>query len=57
MIVPPASAASSGVPQRRTRSSTGSTWPFAFGILLLMFVNAGSRFGMGRWWEAHTPAL
>ncbi|HUJ66741.1 MAG TPA: hypothetical protein VLX59_14445 [Acidimicrobiales bacterium] len=30
---------------------------FAFSILLLMFLHAGNRFGFGRWWEAHTPAL
>jgi thiosulfate dehydrogenase (quinone) large subunit len=30
---------------------------FAFSILLLMFLHAGNRFGLGRWWEAHTPAV
>jgi len=35
----------------------GEHMAFAFGILLLMFLHAGNRFGLGRWWEAHTPAL
>jgi thiosulfate dehydrogenase (quinone) large subunit len=35
----------------------GEHMAFAFGILLLMFLHAGNRFGFGRWWEVHTPAL
>jgi len=35
----------------------GEHMAFAFGILLLMFLHAGNRFGLGRWWEAHTPPL
>lgn len=27
---------------------------FAFSLLLLMFLHAGNRFGLGRWLEAHT---
>lgn len=29
---------------------------FAFSLLLLMFLHAGNRFGLGRWLEAHTVA-
>jgi thiosulfate dehydrogenase [quinone] large subunit len=28
---------------------------FAFSLLLLMFLHAGNTWGLGRWWEAHTP--
>ena len=30
---------------------------FAFGLLLLMFLPADNRFGLGRRGEAHTPSL
>jgi hypothetical protein len=30
---------------------------FAFSLLLLMFLHADNRFGLGRWWEAHTQSL
>jgi thiosulfate dehydrogenase [quinone] large subunit len=26
-------------------------------VLLLMFLHAGNRWGLGRWWDAHMPAL
>ena len=43
---------------RRLRDvGLGLSGAFALSILLLMFLHAGSRFGLGRWWEAHTPAL
>jgi thiosulfate dehydrogenase (quinone) large subunit len=35
----------------------GEHMTFAFSLLLLMYLHAGNRFGFGRWWEAHTPAL
>jgi thiosulfate dehydrogenase (quinone) large subunit len=35
----------------------GQHMAFGFGILLLMFLHAGNRWGLGRWWEAHLPAL
>jgi len=35
----------------------GEHTAFAFSLLLLMFLHAGNRFGLGRWWETHTPAL
>jgi len=30
---------------------------YAFALLLLGFLHAGNYFGLGRWWEAHTPSL
>ena len=35
----------------------GEHMAFALSLLLLAFLHAGNRFGLGRWWEAHTPAL
>lgn len=35
----------------------GEHMAFAFSILLLMYLQAGNRWGFGRWWRAHTPAL
>src|SRR5262245_39629494 len=35
----------------------GEHMAFALSILLLMYLQAGNRFGLGRWWRAHTPAL
>ena len=33
----------------------GEHMAFAFSILLVMYLRAGNRFGLGRWWSAHTP--
>jgi len=33
----------------------GEHMAFALSILLLMYLRAGNRFGLGRWWSAHTP--
>jgi thiosulfate dehydrogenase [quinone] large subunit len=30
---------------------------YALVLLVLMFLHAGSRWGLGRWWSAHTPRL
>jgi len=30
---------------------------YALVLLLLMFLHAGNRWGLGRWWEAHTPEV
>jgi thiosulfate dehydrogenase [quinone] large subunit len=30
---------------------------YALTLLLLMYLHAGDRLGLGRWWSAHTPAL
>ncbi len=30
---------------------------YAFVLLLLTFLHAGNRLGLGRWWSAHTPRL
>jgi thiosulfate dehydrogenase [quinone] large subunit len=30
---------------------------FALSLLLLMFLHAGRTFGLGRWWDAHLPAV
>jgi thiosulfate dehydrogenase [quinone] large subunit len=35
----------------------GTHTTYAFCFLLLMFLHAGNYVGLGRWWEAHTPAL
>ncbi|HEX5587223.1 MAG TPA: hypothetical protein VFZ17_07950 [Acidimicrobiia bacterium] len=35
----------------------GEHMAFALSILLLMYLQAGNRWGLGRWWRAHTPAL
>jgi thiosulfate dehydrogenase [quinone] large subunit len=35
----------------------GEHMAFAFSILLLMYLQAGNRWGFGRWWRSHTPAL
>jgi thiosulfate dehydrogenase [quinone] large subunit len=35
----------------------GEHMAFAFSILLLMYLQAGNRWGLGRWWRVHTPAL
>jgi thiosulfate dehydrogenase [quinone] large subunit len=33
----------------------GEHMAFAFSILLLMFLQAGNYWGLGRWWRRHTP--
>ena len=35
----------------------GEHMAFALSILLLMFLQAGNYWGLGRWWRAHTPKL
>jgi thiosulfate dehydrogenase [quinone] large subunit len=30
---------------------------YALVLLTLMFLHAGNRWGLGRWWETHTPAV
>ncbi|HEY7106415.1 MAG TPA: hypothetical protein VH986_08440 [Acidimicrobiia bacterium] len=35
----------------------GEHMAFAFSLLLLMFLHADCRWGIGRWWRRHTPAL
>ena len=35
----------------------GEHMSFALGILLLMFLQAGNYWGLGRWWRRHTPRL
>jgi thiosulfate dehydrogenase [quinone] large subunit len=35
----------------------GTHTVYALVLLLLMFLHAGYRWGLGRWWEEHTPAL
>jgi thiosulfate dehydrogenase [quinone] large subunit len=35
----------------------GTHTVYALLLLLLMFLHAGRRWGLGRWWEAHTPKL
>jgi thiosulfate dehydrogenase [quinone] large subunit len=35
----------------------GEHMAFAFGILLLMYLQAGNFLGLGRWWRRHTPRL
>jgi thiosulfate dehydrogenase (quinone) large subunit len=35
----------------------GEHMAFALSILLLMFLQAGNHWGLGRWWRAHTPRI
>jgi len=35
----------------------GQHMAFAFGLLLLAYLHADTRWGIGRWWRSHTPAL
>ncbi|MET0628234.1 MAG: hypothetical protein ABW033_07250 [Acidimicrobiia bacterium] len=46
-----------GFPPTTNPLIDGQHMAFAFAILLLMYLQAGNRWGLGRWWRAHTPAL
>jgi hypothetical protein len=35
----------------------GTHTVYALLLLVLMFLHAGNKWGVGRWWEQHTPAL
>ena len=35
----------------------GEHMAYGFGILLLMFLQAGNHIGFGRWWRHHTPPI
>ena len=47
----------SGFPPASNPVIDGEHMAFAFSLLLLAFLHAGNWFGLGRWWEAHTPPL
>jgi hypothetical protein len=44
-------------PPRGNPVIDGEHMAFAFSLLLLMFMHAGNRFGLGRWQEAHSSLL
>jgi thiosulfate dehydrogenase (quinone) large subunit len=46
-----------GFPPSSNPLIDGEHMAFAFSLLLLMFLHADCRWGFGRWWRAHTPAL
>jgi thiosulfate dehydrogenase [quinone] large subunit len=45
----------SAFPPQNNPVLDGEHMAFAFGILLLMFLQAGTYWGVGRWWSGHTP--
>jgi thiosulfate dehydrogenase [quinone] large subunit len=47
----------SGFPPSSNPVIDGEHMAFAFSILLLMYLHAGNRWGLGRWWSRHTPSL
>jgi thiosulfate dehydrogenase (quinone) large subunit len=47
----------SGFPPSSNPLLDGEHMAFALSILLLMFLQAGNHWGLGRWWRAHTPKL
>jgi thiosulfate dehydrogenase (quinone) large subunit len=46
-----------GFPPSNNPLIDGEHMAFALAILLLMYLQAGNRWGLGRWWRAHTPWL
>ncbi|HEX4082981.1 MAG TPA: hypothetical protein VHX40_08465, partial [Acidimicrobiales bacterium] len=47
----------SGFPPSSNPVIDGEHMAFAFSILLLMYLHAGNRWGLGRWWSRHAPSL
>jgi thiosulfate dehydrogenase [quinone] large subunit len=47
----------SGFPPSGNPLIDGDHMAFALSVLLLMYLHADNRFGLGRWWRARTPAL
>jgi hypothetical protein len=46
----------SGFPPSSNPVIDGTNTIYAVLLLLLMFLHAGRYWGLGRWWESHTPA-
>jgi thiosulfate dehydrogenase [quinone] large subunit len=46
-----------GFPPSNNPLIDGEHMAFALAVLLLMYLQAGNRWGLDRWWRAHTPAL
>jgi thiosulfate dehydrogenase (quinone) large subunit len=46
-----------GFPPDNNPIIDGEHMAFAFGILLLMFLQAGNYWGLGNWWRRHTPRV